>query len=245
MHPAARSPSRVAAGSARAQRAARRRSYRRRHPLLARLDYFVNDAAIAHEIFAIAISYLLIVSAFWNEELLGMAASPASHAFEIAIATMLVLEITSRIMFTQVRDTAFWAILSLDIISLLSVSPHFRYAVFGRVIRGVYATVRLTALLDALARRTKNASYLLPLFPLIVPIMASLVYAFERNAPGTPVHNYLDALGICFSFALSLGNVKPVTTGAMTICGALFVMGIVCIGIIINTISQRYDRARG
>ena len=101
--------------------------------------------------------------------------------------------------------------------------------------------MRLTVLLDRLAAERNNAMYITALFPLVVPVLAAAVFAIERHAPGTSVHTYIDALRMCFSFSLSLGNVRPVTDGAMAICGALFLLGLITIGVFTNTMSARYQ----
>ena len=40
--------------------------------------------------------------------------------------------------------------------------------------------------------------------------------------------------------ALSLGNVRPANPLAMALCGAIFILGLVCIGVATNALSARY-----
>ena len=75
-----------------------------------------------------------------------------------------------------------------------------------------------------------------------MPLCAAVVLALERNIPTSSIHNYLTALGVCFAFALSLGNVRPESPFAMAMYGGLFLLGIICIGVFTNAISARYLR---
>lgn len=63
-----------------------------------------------------------------------------------------------------------------------------------------------------------------------------------RVASTSRCGNELQAFGVCFVFALSLGNVRPTSPAAMAMCGVLFLVGIICIGVFTNAISARYLR---
>jgi len=163
-----------------------------------------------------------------------------SKVLEAAAASAIAAEIIARLALARNRPLGYWLILSLDVVSILTIFPQLRFFALARAVRGAYASLRLIVLLDRLARRAKQAAYLIFIFPLVVPLMAAIVYAFEYHAPHCPIRTYLQALSICFSFALSLGNIRPVTAGAMAVCGTLFLLGILCIGILTNSISLRY-----
>lgn len=205
------------------------------------LRTFVNSDGIEHEGVVIVVSYLFILAGAWNDALLGFAPSIWSHITESTMATALALEIASRVMFTQNRTLSYYGILLLDLISLLTIFPFFVGAGFARLGRMFYAVWRLLRALDKMASRKKNPLYLTALFPFGVPLMAAIVYALERHMPSSTIHNYFEALLVCFAFALSLGNVRPASPFAMAICGILFLAGLVCIGIITNWVSSRYQ----
>lgn len=206
------------------------------------LRAFVNSDGVEHEGLVLGVSYLFILAGAWNDALLGFAPSIWSHALELLMATILALEIASRVMFTQNRTLGYYTILALDLVSLLTVFPFFIGAGFARLGRMFYAVWRLCRTLDKMASSRKNPLYLTALYPFGVPLMAAIVYALERHMPGSTIHNYFEALLVCFAFALSLGNVRPASPFAMAICGILFLAGLVCIGIITNWVSNRYQQ---
>lgn len=207
------------------------------------LREFVNSDGLEHEGVVIVVSYLFILAGAWNDDLLGFAPSIWSHLMESAMAAILALEIVSRVIFTKDRTLGYYGILMLDVVSLLTIFPFFIGAGFARLGRMFYAVWRLLRAADKMASRTKNPLYLTVLFPFAVPLMAAIVYALERHIPTSAIHNYFEALLICFAFALSLGNVRPASPFAMAICGILFLAGLMCIGIITNWVSNRYQKA--
>jgi ABC-type proline/glycine betaine transport system permease subunit len=201
----------------------------------------MNRRDLDHEAVVITISYAFLFAGAWNDELLGFQPSIWSHLAETFMALVLAAEVAVRIAMTRKRSARFYALAALDMFSIATVVPGLAWASFARLARMLYAAMRLTLLLDRLAADRKNAMYITALFPLVVPVLAGAVFAIERRVPGTPIHTYVDALRICFSFSLSLGNVRPVTDGAMAICGALFLLGIVTIGLFTNAVSDRYQ----
>jgi hypothetical protein len=205
------------------------------------LRRFVHDQGSAHEIFVIAVSYVFVFFGAWNDSLVGFKPNLWSHLAETTMAGVLLLEMVSRVALTSHRTVTFHLLLLLDGISVLTVVPGLKWLTFARAGRLLYAGARLMRLLDRLACRTKNATYLVGLYPIIIPLVAAVVYALEKNAPGSQIHTYLDAVAVCFQFALSLGNVRPANPWAMALCGAVFLMGIICIGIATNAISSRYQ----
>ncbi len=206
-----------------------------------RLRAFVNSDGIEHEGAVIVVSYLFILAGAWNDDLLGLAPSIWSRFTEWTMAAVLGAEIVSRVMFTYKRNRSYYLILLLDVVSLLTVFPFFDYAGFARLGRMFYAVWRLLRALDSMASSKRNPLYLTALFPFAVPLMAAVVYALDRHIPTSTIHNYLQALLICFAFTLSLGNVRPASPYGMAICGILFLAGLMCIGIITNWVSNRYQ----
>jgi hypothetical protein len=97
-------------------------------------------------------------------------------------------------------------------------------------------------LLERLARTRNNAMYLAWIYVLIVPIAAAMLFAVESHAGHSPVRNYFDALAMTVGYALTLGSSRPSTYAGNIICGLLFVGGVLCIGIIGNTLANRYQR---
>lgn len=205
---------------------------------------FVNKSDIAHEVTVIAVSYMFIFAGAWNDQVLGLTPSAGSKAFEIIMAAVLSLEIVSRLAFAERKTLGFWAVLLLDSVSVLTVLPQIRWIALARLVRMVYASGRLVVLLDRMACKWRNAVYLTGIYPLVIPMMAAVVYAVEKRSPNPVVHNYLQALGMCFAFSLSLGNIRPSSPVAMAICGALFLSGLMCVGIMTNQLSERYHTPR-
>ena len=208
------------------------------------LAELMNERDITHEIVVIAISYLFILAGAWNDGLLGFSPSLISRAAEYVMATALAAEVVLRVRHTTHKRAGFWPLVMLDVASILTVFPMFGWITFARIFRMLYAAARLTRLLDHVAARRNNGMFVTAIFPFVVPILAAAVFAMERRAPGTAIHNYLDALKMCFSFSLSLGNVRPVSDAAMAVCGSLFIVGLLTIGILTNTISARYQDGR-
>ncbi|HEY0381334.1 MAG TPA: hypothetical protein VGC72_03965 [Candidatus Elarobacter sp.] len=202
----------------------------------------MNERDVAHEVLVISVSYLFIYAGAWNDGLLGFTPSLFSRAAEYAMAAALAVEVIFRIRYTSQRRREFWPLVALDIISVLTIFPFFEWITLARVGRMIYAASRLMRLLDRLACQRGNGMYITAIFPFVVPILAAAVFAIERHSPSTTVHNYGDALRMCFGFALSLGNVRPVSSVAMGVCGSLFLLGLLTIGVLTNTISARYQK---
>ena len=207
-----------------------------------RLDAFVNSQGIAHEVVVVVVSYLFVFTGAWNDGYVGLVASPASGIIEFCMAAILVLEITSRLLFARERRPSFYALIVLDVVSLLTVVPFFTGFAFARLFRLGYASWRTVLLLERLARTRNNAMYLAWIYVLIVPIAAAMLFAVEFHAGNSPVRNYFDALMMTVGYALTLGSSRPTTYAGNIICGLLFVGGVLCIGIIGNTLANRYQR---
>ncbi len=235
--------SEVLRGDVGRRRSLRREGYARAFcgvPLKA-LSIFTNQRDIPHEVLVICLSYAFVGCGAWNDGLLGFAPSPISRSAEWFMAALLTTEIASRLALTRKRSASFWAVLSLDALSVLTVLPGLLWVSVFRLVRVVYAAGRLIALLDRIARRSRNPLYLVSLYPFVIPLSAAVVLALERHEPSSPIHNYLQAISVCFAFALSLGNIRPVSGGSMAICGTLFLLGIICIGVLTNALSSRYS----
>src|SRR2546421_8329007 len=156
----------------------------------AKLNTFVNKADWQHEALVIFVSYLFIFAGSWNDGLLGLRVSLWSRIAEVVMAMVISLEITSRLIFTTKKRAPFWAFVIFDFISVLTILSSLQWIALIRLLRSLYASFRLFVLLDRLACRTRNAMCLVGLYPVAVPLLASVVYAFERLTPGSPIHNY-------------------------------------------------------
>lgn len=192
----------------------------------------------------IVASYTFVTIGAWNDRILGLAPTPLTRALELILALALALEIIARATLTSRRGNAFWIVLGLDALSVLTVIPWLVGASLLRLGRLLYAVVRLVHLLDRLALKRRNSLYLIVLYPVVVPLVAAVVYALESRTAHSTIRNYFEALAVCFQFALSLGNVRPENPWAMALCGMLFIAGIVCIGVATNAVSARYDASK-
>jgi hypothetical protein len=203
----------------------------------------MNERGVLHELLVLLVSYAFVYAGAWNDGLLGFAPSPLSHAAEDLMALILATEIALRLRFTRDKNAGFWTLCSLDAVSLLTVLPLVDWIGLARIGRALYAAARLTRLLDRLACERNNGLYVVAIFPFAVPPIAAAVFALDQHARGTPIHNYLDALRVCFGFALSLGQVRPATAAAMVLCGVLFVLGLLALNVVANTLSARYEHS--
>jgi hypothetical protein len=205
-----------------------------------RLDDFINSQGIAHEVVVVVVSYLFVFAGAWNDGYVGLVPSPASGIVETCMAAILLLEISSRLLFARERRFSFYALIVLDVVSLLTVIPYLTGFAFARLFRLGYASWRTVLLLERLAKTRNNAMYLAWIYVLIVPLAAAMLFAVETHAGDSPVKNYLDALAMTVGYALTLGSSRPTTYSGNIICGVLFVGGVLCIGIIGNTLANRY-----
>lgn len=201
---------------------------------------FVNSRGLLHELTVIIISYLFIFAGAWNDGFVGLFPSVLSAAVEIIMAVVLFLEILSRVFFTKRRGLSFYALLFLDVASLLTVVPAFTGIAFARIIRLIYASWRTTALIERIANARNNAMYLVWIYPLVLPLAAALLYAIESKSQHAALKSYFDALAMTVGYSLTLGSSRPNTYAGNIICGVLFVAGILCISVIGNTLAQRY-----
>ncbi|HZO94195.1 MAG TPA: hypothetical protein VFB22_10495 [Candidatus Baltobacteraceae bacterium] len=201
----------------------------------------MNERDVEHEVVVICVSYAFILAGAWNDGLLGFPPSGTSRIAEIGAAVALAAEVATRLICTKRRGPRFWTLLLFDVISILTVLPALMWFTFARLVRMVYAAIRLTLLLDRLAADRNNGMFITGVFPFVVPVLAAVLFAIERRASGTTIHNYFDALKMCFAFSLSLGNVRPATTAGMAICGGLLILGLLTIGVLTNTITARYQ----
>ncbi len=204
----------------------------------------MNERDATHELVVIVVSYLFIFAGAWNDGILGLAPSPISRAAESTMAAVLAVEILMRVRHTENKRRGFWPLVALDAISVLTIFPVFAWVTFLRLARMFYAAGRLTRFLDNLSAKRNNGMYVTAIFPFVIPLLAAAVFVIERDQPGTQIHNYIDALKMCFSFSVSLGNVRPVTDAAMAVCATLLVLGLLTIGVLTNTISARYQDGR-
>lgn len=188
----------------------------------------------------ITVSYLFIFAGAWNDGLIGLLPSTFSSVVEIIMATILVLEILSRVAFSKDKSFGFYGLLSLDVASLLTLVPALMGIAFARIIRLIYASWRTTALIERLARQRNNAVYLVWIYPLVLPLAAALLFAIESQSHHPAIKGYLDALAMTIGYSLTLGSSRPNTYAGNVICGILFVAGILCISVIGNTLAQRY-----
>jgi hypothetical protein len=83
--------------------------------------------------------------------------------------------------------------------------------------------------------------YLVWIYPLVVPLAAALLFAVESQSQHPAIHNHLDALGMTVGYSLTLGSSRPSSYAGNIICGILFVGGLLCISVIGNTLSRRYQ----
>src|ERR1700760_2421168 len=94
------------------------------HTFRRRIDDFVNSDGIAHGIVVVVVSYLFVFAGAWNDGYVGLVPSPASGIIEACMAIILVLEIASRLLFARQRRISFYALIVLDVVSLLTVIPY-------------------------------------------------------------------------------------------------------------------------
>ena len=188
----------------------------------------------------LTVSYLFIFAGAWNDGLIGLFPSALSSAVEIIMAIVLILEISSRLIFTKDRSLGFYGLLSLDVASLLTLVPALMGIAFARIVRLIYASWRTTALIERLARERNNAVYLVWIYPLVLPLAAAILFAIESQSHHAAVRSYFDALAMTIGYSLTLGSTRPNTYAGNVICGILFVAGILCISVIGNTLAQRY-----
>ncbi len=217
---------------------------RARVAFIGRLRTFVNSQSIGHELIVVIVSYLFVFAGAWNDGLVGLIPSVFSAAIELIMAAVLLLEIISRLLFTTRRGPGFYLLTGLDLVSLLTIVPALTGFALARLIRLIYASWRTAVLIERLADTRNNALYLVWMYPLVAPLAAALLYAIESQSQHPAIRNYPDALGMTVGYALTLGSVRPSTYAGNIICGILFVAGILCIGIIGNTLSNRYDPQR-
>ena len=212
-----------------------------RSAFVQRIRRFVNSGKLDHELFVVVVSYLFVISGAWNDGLLGFTSSVWAEIAEGVMATVLLLEIMSRLAFTRKRTVGFYALLALDFVSLLTIIPVLTGLAFARLGRLLYASWRSVKLIDARARKARQAMYLVWIYPLVVPLAGAILYAVETQSPHPAVKTYFEACVMSIGFALTLGNDRPHTYAGNMVCGSLFVGGIICIGIISNSLSERYE----
>ena len=209
-----------------------------------RIARFVNSKDLDHELVVVAISYLFVFAGAWDDGIVGLPPSNWSRTFEWIMALILVAELLSRMIFMKRRGIGFFFLFCLDAVSLATLIPALTGLALLRLVRLLYASFRTAHLIDLAARKHHRPIYLLNIYPLVVPLAAAVLYLAERESRHPAVNNYLDALLMCFGFALTLGQSRPNTYIGNLICGTLFVGGIICIGIIANSLTNRYTPDR-
>lgn len=167
-------------------------------------------------------------------------------AAEYLLATGLAAEIVMRLMLTRQRPWQFYPLVALDTVAVLTVVPSLAIVTLARVIRLCVSGVRMLHLIDKLSRERGNPYLILLVYPLVVPVVAALFFAIERNAPQSQIHDYFGALVMMMSYSLTLGLAAhhPVTYGGKAIAGAMLLVGLMCVAIIGNALTARYTRVR-
>jgi hypothetical protein len=209
--------------------------------VLTKFRRFVNSQKLGHELLVVIVSYLFVIASAWNDGIIGLEPSRLSLVLEWSAALILAMEILSRILFTQSRPISFYALLLIDTVSLLTVIPAVTGVGFLRLLRLLYASFRTVKLIDRKACKESQPLYLLWIYPLVVPLGAAVLYVVERNSAHPAVRTYFDAIGMTLGYALTFGSDRPHTYAGTVVCGAFFVGGIVCIGIVANYLSSRYQ----
>ena len=214
---------------------------RREHNLLSTVKRFVNSNQLDHELMVVVVSYLFVFASAWNDGLIGITPSVWSSTAEWAMAAILTAEILSRAIYSRKRSVGFYALLVFDGVSVLTVVPVLTGFAFARLGRLAYASLRTIRLIDTHARMKHQPMYLIGTYPLILPLAAAILFAVERQSAHPAVQTYFDAVAMSVGFALTLGSDRPHTYLGNLVCGTLFVAGILCIGIIANGLSDRYE----
>lgn len=191
-------------------------------------------------------SYLFILFAAWNDGLLGLPSNGLTYGVEYLIAIGIVIEIYLRLRFTEQKSWYFYPLLIVDAISVLTIIPALGFVTLARVIRLIVSAVRMLHLIDKMSRVKGNPFTILLVYPLIVPVAAALFYAVEGHDKHAQIHNFFEALVLMLSYSLTVGLASnhPVTYAGKTIAGVMLLIGILCISIIGNALSDRYTILR-
>lgn len=193
----------------------------------------------------ILISYVFIGAGAVNDKLLGINPSMVSLVVEWLAAGLLAIEVVHRWLRHPVKSLEFKTLIMLDIISLITVVPGLAIVTFARSLRMVLAMIRFGYCLDTIARHAKSIMPILWIYPVMLPVLAGLIYVAERGDIHSSIHNYFDAYTIAFQFAVSLGNTRPDTSLGMMWATVTFLLGLICIGLSTNALYARYANADG
>jgi len=156
------------------------------------------------------------------------------------------IEIYLRLKFTSRKFWYFYPLLMVDAVSVLTIIPALGFVTLARIIRLIVSAVRMLHLIDKMARIKGNPFTILLVYPLIVPVAATLFYAIEGHDKHAQIHNFFEALLLMLSYSLTVGLASnhPVTYAGKTIAGVMLLIGILCISIIGNALSDRYTILR-
>jgi len=208
-------------------------------------QFFQNDN-IYFDVVTLLLSYMFILFAAWNDDLLGLPSNGFTWLGEYVLAGGLACEIVLRVALVDKRPWHFYPLVALDAISVLTVIPSLIFVTFARVIRLIVSSGRMLQLIDKVSRSRGNPYLILLVYPFVVPIAAALFYALERHASNTQVHNYFQSLVMMMSYSLTVGLAAnhPVTTTGKLIAGGMLLTGIMCVSIIGNALTDRYTIVR-
>lgn len=211
-----------------------------------RLDALLGSDNLVEDFLTLGFSYLFILLAAWNDDLLGLPANVFTWAGEYALAAALAVEIVLRLAFVRKRPWYFYPLIVVDAISVLTVLPGIVYVNFARAARLLVSAGRMLQLIDRVSRSRGNPYLVLLVYPFVVPVAAALFFGFERNAPGTQVQNYFQAFTLMMSYSLTVGIASnhPVTDAGKVIAGVLLLIGLLCVSIIGNALTDRYTILR-
>jgi len=209
-------------------------------------EHFISSDNLTHDVATLILSYLFILFAAWNDDLLGLSPVWATFVAEYALAGCLAVEIGLRLVFARERPWYFYPLIAIDILAVLTVIPSFVYVTFARAVRLLVSGARMFQLIDKISRTRGNPYLILLIYPLIVPIAAALFYLVERNEPATQVHNFFEALLEMLSYSLTVGlaSAHPVSYAGKAIAGVMLLAGLMCISIIGNALTDRYTILR-
>jgi cytochrome c biogenesis factor len=211
-----------------------------------RIERFVSPDNLSHDVVTLVLSYLFIIVAAWNDNLLGLTPGRMTQTAEYVLALMLACEVVLRVIFSRHRPWYFYPLIIVDAVSILTIIPSLIYATFARALRLIFSGVRMVHIIDKLSRARGNPYFVLLIYPFVVPIAAALFFLFERNQAGTHITNFFQSLIVVLSYSLTIGLVSnhPITYGAKLIAGIMLLVGLMCVSIIGNALSNRYTIVR-
>ncbi len=211
-----------------------------------RIQQFIEGDNLAFDVITLLLSYAFILLAAWNDSLLGLPPNAFTWAAEFALAAGLACEISLRLIFAQKRHWYFYPLVVVDAVAVLTVIPGLVYITFARVVRLLVSGGRMLKIIDRISRSRGNPYLILLVYPFIVPSVAALFYVCEREAANAQVHNYFQSLILMMSYSATVGLASnhPVTYIGKLICGLMLLLGLMCVSIIGNALTDRYTVLR-